>query len=153
MNTNFFNKRLAHILGFAGLIPFIFLSLACWIVHPDWLGTFIKGQLAYGVAILSFLGGLHWGAAMTCQQLSIAQTKRALIWGVTPSLIALLAVQLILGLGFAVLMIGFIAAYQVDKRLYLWYRIPEWFIGLRLKLTSIVVASLLLTFAAANLRA
>ena len=152
MNTNFFNKRLAHSLGFAGLIPFVFLSLACWIVHPDWLGTMIKGQLAYGIAILSFLGGIHWGAAMTCQQLTVAQTKRALIWGVTPSLIALLAAKLILGLGFAVLVAGFIAAYQVDKRLYLWYRIPEWFIGLRLKLTCVVVASLLLTFAAANLR-
>lgn len=152
MNSNFFNKRLAHSLGFAGLIPFVFLSLACWIVHIDWLGTMIKGQLAYGIAILSFLGGIHWGAAMTCQQLTIAQTKRALIWGVTPSLIAMLAAKLILGLGFAVLMAGFIAAYQVDKRLYLWYRIPEWFISLRLKLTCVVVASLLLTFAAANLR-
>lgn len=152
MNSNFFNKRLAHLLGFAGLIPFVFLSLACWIVQVDWLGTMIKGQLAYGIAILSFLGGIHWGAAMTCQQLSIAQTKRALIWGVTPSLIALLAAKLILGLGFAVLVAGFIASYQVDKRLYLWYRIPEWFIGLRLKLTGVVVASLLLTFVAANVR-
>ena len=153
MNTHFFNKRLAHTLGFAGLIPFIFLSLACWIVHPDWLGTLIKGQLAYGIAILSFLGGIHWGASMTCQQLTIGQTKRALIWGVTPSLISLLAAQLILGLGFAILVAGFIAAYQVDKRLYLWYHIPEWFIGLRLKLTGVVVASLMLTFVAANIRA
>ena len=153
MNTHFFNKRLAHTLGFAGLIPFIFLSLACWIVHPDWLGTLIKGQLAYGIAILSFLGGIHWGASMTCQQLTIGRTKRALIWGVTPSLLSLLAAQLMLGLGFAILVAGFIAAYQVDKRLYRWYHIPEWFIGLRFKLTSVVVASLMLTFAAANIRA
>lgn len=152
MNTNFFNKRLAHSLGFAGLVPFVLSSLGCWLVHPSWLGTLIKGQLAYGISILSFLGGIHWGAALTCDQLSIGQTKRALIWGVTPSLIALLAAKAILGLGFAVLTIGFLAAYQVDKRLYHWYRIPQWFITLRLKLTCVVVTALVVTFIAANVR-
>ena len=153
MNTNFFNKRLAHVLGFAGLIPFVLLSLACWIVHPDWLGQVVKGQLFYGIAILSFLGGIHWGAALTCNQLTIAQTKRALVWGVTPSLIALIAAKLIIGLGFAVLVVGFLAAYQIDKRVYHWYGIADWFISLRFKLTCVVVTALLLTFAAANFRA
>ncbi|GAA4033709.1 DUF3429 domain-containing protein [Actimicrobium antarcticum] len=152
MNTNFFNKRLAHLLGFAGLIPFVLLSLSCWIVHPDWLGFMIKGQLAYGIAILSFLGGIHWGAALCCNLLSIDQTKRALIWGVTPSLIALVASRMIIGVGFAVLMAGFIVAYQIDKRLYRWYDIPDWFISLRFKLTCVVVAALTLTFLAANVR-
>ncbi|MDP9107734.1 MAG: DUF3429 domain-containing protein [Pseudomonadota bacterium] len=152
MNTNFFNKRLAHTLGFAGLVPFVLLSLGCWVVHPSWLGTLIKGQLAYGISILSFLGGIHWGAALTCNALTIGQTKRALVWGVTPSLIALLAAKAILGLGFAVLTVGFIAAYQVDKRLYQWYGIADWFIRLRRQLSFVVVAALVLTFIAANVR-
>ncbi|MEB0135544.1 DUF3429 domain-containing protein [Actimicrobium sp. CCC2.4] len=152
MNINFFNQRLAFRLGMAGLIPFVLLSLGCWLVHPDWLGYLVKAQLAYGIAILSFLGGIHWGAALTCNLLTIAQTKRSLIWGVTPSLIALLASRIEIGLGFAVLMAGFIAAYQIDKRLYQWYGIPDWFIGLRFKLTCVVVTALVVTFLAANVR-
>ncbi|NEX61241.1 DUF3429 domain-containing protein [Noviherbaspirillum galbum] len=151
MNTHFLNKRLSHLLGYAGLIPFVALAAACWLVDPSWLGDFIKGQLAYGVIILSFLGGLHWGATMLSGTLSIEQTRRALLWGVTPSLIAWLA-TMTGGFGYAVLMAGFIAAYQVDKRTYPWYRLPDWLIDLRFRLTCVVVPSLALAVMAANVR-
>ncbi|WP_238552060.1 DUF3429 domain-containing protein [Herminiimonas sp. CN] len=76
MNTHFLNKRFAHVLGFAGLIPFVLLMLASWTVHPDWIGVFMRGQLAYSIAILSFLGGIHWGGALVSDHLSIEQTKK-----------------------------------------------------------------------------
>lgn len=151
MNKHFLNKRLAHLLGFLGMIPFVLLTLACWLVHPSWLGDFIKGQLAYGIAILSFLGGMHWGATMVSGDLSAEQTKRALVWSVMPGLIAWLA-TMVGGFGFAVLMAGFIVAYQVDKRLFAWYRMPEWLIGLRFNLTCVTVGALALTVMAANVR-
>lgn len=151
MTTRFLNKRLAHLLGYAGLIPFIILSLACWVVHPDWLSDFIKGLFAYGIINLSFLGGMHWGATMMAGDLSAGQTKRTLLWSVTPALIAWMA-TIVGGFGFAVLIAGFIGAYQVDKRLFAWYRMPEWLIPLRFNLTCIVVAALALTVVAANVR-
>lgn len=151
MNTHFLNKRVAHLLGFAGLTPFIALSLACWIVHPDWLGAFIKGQLAYGIVTLSFLGGAHWSATMMAGDLSAEQTRRALVWSVIPALIAWFA-TMVGGFGFAVLIAGFIGAYQVDKRLFVWYRMPEWLIRLRFNLTCVVVAALAFTVIAANVR-
>lgn len=151
MNNNYFNKRLVHLLGYGGLIPFVLLALACWVVHPGWLGAFIKGQLAYGIAILSFLGGIHWGAALLSQGLSPDQTKKALAWGVVPALVAWFATMMG-GFGFAVLMAGFVAAYQADKRLFAWYRIPDWFLLLRLRLTCSVVAALALTVIAANVK-
>lgn len=150
-NTHFVSKRLSHLFGFAGLFPFGVLALACWVVHPDWLGAFIRAQLAYGIMILSFLGGIHWGATMLCGELSAEQTKKALIWGVIPVMIALLA-TMTGGFGFAVLMAGFIAAYQVDKRVYAWYHLPDWLIHLRFILTCVVVAALALTVIAANVR-
>lgn len=153
MNANFVNKRLAHILGYAGLIPFVLLTLACWLVHPGWLGAVIRAQISYGIAILSFLGGAHWGAALVSPHLSAPQTKKALIWGVAPSMVAWFAVVLQVGFGFVVLLAGFIAAYQVDKHLYRWYRMPEWFLVLRFRLTCAVALSLILTFIAANVRA
>lgn len=151
MNKHFLNKRLAHLLGWVGLLPCIVLALACWVVQPDWLGDFIKGQLVYGVATLAFLGGIHWGATAVSDQLSAAQTKRTLFWSVLPVLTAWLATAAG-GFGFAVLMAGFTVAYQVDKRLFAWYRLPAWSIRLRFMLTCAVVAALALTVIAANVR-
>ena len=152
MNKHFAARRAAHLLGYSGLIPFIVLSLGCTLVHPDWLPILVAGQLSYAVAILSFLGGIHWGAAVLCPDLSSQRTKLALLWGVTPSLIAVFSAQLLLGLGFAFMTAAFVAAYLVDKRLYVWYAMPDWFLSLRLRLTCVVVASLLLTFVTVNLR-
>jgi hypothetical protein len=52
-------------LGLAGLAPFLALSLAVALRHDD-LGGIDAGAalLFYGAAILSFLGGAHWGLAL-----------------------------------------------------------------------------------------
>jgi hypothetical protein len=151
MNLHFYNKRLVCLLGIAGLAPFIVLVLACWLVHPDWLGDFIRGQRAYGIAILPFLGGVHWGAALISPDLTRERARRALIWGVVPSLFAW-GSTMAGGFGFAVLMLGFFLAYQADKRLYAWYALPDWLLQLRLVLTCGVIAALALTVIAGNIR-
>lgn len=151
MNKHFLNKRLVHQLGFAGLIPFVLLALACWVVSSDWVASFVNAQQVYAIVILSFLGGIHWGATMASSDLSAVQTKRALSWSVVPTMIACVA-TMAGGFRFAVLMGGFIASYQVDKRIFSWYKLPEWFLRLRFILTCVVVAALLLTVFAGNAR-
>jgi hypothetical protein len=151
MNPHFLNKRLAHQLAYAGLIPFFLMMLGAWLVDPVWLDGFVHGQLAYAIVILSFLGGLHWGAAMLCSELSLADTKKALLWGVTPAIIAWSA-TLFGGFAFAVLMAGFIAAWQADKRLFARYGMPVWLLPLRLRLTVAVVLMLAATVIGANMR-
>lgn len=151
MNPHFLNKRLSYLLGFAGLIPFFLMMVGIWLADPNWLHDFVRGQLAYGMVILPFLGGVHWGAAMMCSDLSVADTKLALVWGVTPSLIAWSA-TLFSGFGFAVLMAGFIAALQVDKQLFARYGMPPWLIGLRWRLTVAVVLMLAATVIGAKVR-
>ena len=151
MNPHFQNKRLSHALGYAGLIPFFLLMLGVWFADASWLHDFVRGQLAYGIVILSFLGGVHWGAAMLCKSLSLLDTKKALVWGVTPSLIAWSA-TLFGGLGFAVLMAGFLAAWWMDKRMYARYGMPEWLSTLRARLTVAVLLMLAATVVGANLR-
>lgn len=149
---NSLDQQLANRLGFSGLAPFVLLTLACWIVHPDWLGYFINGQLSYGIAILSFLGGLHWGAALMLRDRPVGEIKQALMWGVTPTIIAWCS-MINVGIGFLVQIVGFVVAYQVDKRLYARYDMPGWFLVLRYRLTCVVVTALALTFIAANVRA
>ncbi len=151
MNPHFLNKRLSHQLGFAGLIPFALMLLGVWLTDPSWLGVFVRAQLAYGIVILSFLGGIHWGAAMLCAELSVADTKQALLWSVTPSLIAWSA-TLFGGYGFAVLIAGFIAAWRMDLRLFDRYGMPPWLGSLRTKLTVTVVLMLSATVLGTHLR-
>ena len=151
MNPEHLNKRLVQQLGYAGLIPFLLMMLGVWFADVSWLGDFVKGQLAHGMVILSFLGGVHWGAALLGGSMDETGIRKALSWGVTPSLIAWSA-TLFGGFGFAVLMAGFVAALQVDKQMYPAYGMPDWLLILRKKLTIVVVLSLILTVIGANLR-
>ncbi len=151
MNPHFLRHDLAHRLGYAGLIPFVLLTLGVWLVDPFWLDVFIKAQLAYAILIFAFLGGVHWGMAVCSTRLNAQQTRRAMLWSVTPTLAGWLA-TMIGGYGFAMLMLGFGIAYQVDKRLFQWVEAPSWLIGLRFKLTCVVIAALALTVIAANVR-
>jgi hypothetical protein len=151
MNTHFVSKRLAHQLSIAGLVPFIALSFACWGASIEWMGVFIRAQLAYGILVLAFLGAIHWGAALASARVSCSQTRSALVWSIVPVLVAWLA-TMTGGFGFAVMIAGFICAYLVDRRLYAWYPMPEWLIRLRFVLTCVVVAALALTVIAANVR-
>ena len=91
------------------------------------------------------------GAALLGGSMDESDIRKALSWGVTPSLIAWSA-TLFGGFGFAVLMAGFVAALQVDKQMYPAYGMPGWLLGLRKKLTIVVVLSLILTVIGANLR-
>ena len=103
------------------------------------------------MGLLPFLGGIHWGAALCSRDLSEEQTKKALLLGIAPSLVAWFS-TMVGGFGFAVLMVGYIGAYQVDKRVYGWYQLPEWLLRLRFVLTCVVVFALGLSVMAANLR-
>jgi hypothetical protein len=151
MQPESLNKRLVLQLGYAGLIPFFLMTLGVWTADATWIGDFVKGQLAYAMVILSFLGGVHWGVALLSNTLPEEISRRALTWGVTPSLIAWCA-TLFSGFGFAVMMAGFIAALQVDKQLYAAYGMPDWLIPMRKRLTTVVVLLLLLTVIGANFR-
>lgn len=151
MNKHFLNKRLVHQLGFAGLIPFVLLALACWVVGNDWVASFVNAQQVYAIVILSFLGGIHWGAIMTSSDLTAVQTKRALSWSVVPTVLACMGT--VFGpFNLTVLIAGFVGSYQIDKHVYPWYQMAAWFLRLRFILTCVVVAALFVTMVAANTR-
>ena len=68
MTEDFSHSRMAELprgavrLGWAGVLPFIALALACW--WPEARDAATAAFLAYGALILSFLGGARWGRAM-----------------------------------------------------------------------------------------
>jgi len=54
----------ALLLGYAGVIPFVAGAAAAWLFDGPSRGFALIALIAYGAAILSFLGGIRWGLAI-----------------------------------------------------------------------------------------
>lgn len=128
----------AAALGYAGAIPFLggaaAVSLA--LLPPGPL-------LAYGAVILAFMGGIHWGLGMP----GALPDGRRLGLSVVPALLGWAALLLGGRLGLLLLAAAFLGLLAVDLATTLSAVAPPWYPRLRLPLTALVVASLLLAAA------
>jgi Protein of unknown function (DUF3429) len=124
-------------LGYAGLIPFVALAaLAVWM--PAFRLQLQWALAAYGAVIVSFLGALHWGWVM--REEAPLNPSASLIWGVTPSLLAWLALLLPTALSLYVLAASLWLCYAVDRRSYPPRQLTAW-LPMRLRLTSLASLS------------
>lgn len=128
-------------LGYGGLIPFITLTPAS-LLDPHHGVVWSNALYVYGAIILSFIGALHWGLAMTLPELTEQQRSAWFSWSVVPALIAWLATLISPPLAAPLLVIGFIAHYQQDRRLVRQAKLPGWYLPLRLHLTTVAVVCL-----------
>lgn len=127
-------------LGYGGLLPFLFLAAAS-ILDQNHAPYWADGLFAYGAIILSFVGALHWGFAMTAGPLCIESARHqrdaCFVWSVVPALIAWLALLLAPLLSSLLLIAGFIAHYLQDRRLAADAGLPAWYLPLRLRLSAV----------------
>lgn len=130
----------AERLGYAGLLPFVACALLVWLVHPPAVPHVTLAAQGYGAVIASFLGGIHWGLAMRATSAEAGLMPRALVWGVTPSLLAWVAVVMPAYAGLVVLGATLIAAYLVDRKHYGAWGVAGW-LTLRFRLTAIASLS------------
>jgi hypothetical protein len=136
------NQRLALGLGLGGLLPFVGLAVLAWggsTVGPTWA---LRGLILYGASILAFLGGLHWGFALS-GRLSDRAARVALVWSVVPSLIAWSAAWMPEQAALLGLAGGLVLAWAFDQRAWPQYGIGPWFLRLRGLLTFVATGSLL----------
>ena len=134
-----------RLLGYGGLLPFIFLALLIPF-SLDYRPLFAIALVNYGAVILSFVGALHWGFAMTLQDMSAKQCRATFIWSVIPALIAWIATLLPMPLGCLLLVIGLVVHLRQDRQLLRIMSLPGWYLPMRLRLT--LVASVCLLVAA-----
>lgn len=125
----------ARILGYGGVLPFAAMAINLIANGPLPADLALRIFLCYSAAILSFLGGIRWGAATNLQ----ARMKRELTISVLPGLWA--ASSLLMGSALWsvwALLSGFVLIGIVDVR----WPVPgiaAWMVGLRFRLTAAVV--------------
>ncbi len=130
-------------LGYAGLIPFVLLTLLMWLVHADLLPFVSIALAAYAAAIASFLGGIHWGLGFMKGE---AAPRFHFFWGVVPSLLAWLALMMPAYAALPLLGLVLIACYAVDRKTYPAVGLSRW-LPMRLQLTVVATLSCVLSAA------
>ena len=133
-------------LGISGLIPFVTPPLLMYtqnVTCPE----LMQYQLYYGAAILSFLGGVRWGMAVTPGS-AIPGNLAQYSWSVIPSLIAWGALMLpdtypvmssVMSPGMSFVIFGIaLTCYKDLKQA----GYPLWFKGLRILLTIVAIISM-----------
>jgi hypothetical protein len=145
-------------LGALGVLPFIALATPVAkqiapllpLVVAERAETF---QIGYGVAIASFLGGVHWGAVCaspltataTAGSVAARMAAERLTWGVVPSLLAWPLVAMEPGPAAALLSALLPALYAADRRFARRGLLPSWYLALRAPLTLGATFGCLLT--------
>jgi hypothetical protein len=135
-------------LGLAGVLPFAAAALSLWVPLPL-LGPAegLRLGVIYGAIILSFLGGIRWGAALG----PYAHARRGLEFGasVLGSLAGLAAAFLPAVPALSLLIAGFLMQALWDVTSAEAGRLPGWFGRLRMILTGGAVISLVALLVAA----
>jgi hypothetical protein len=132
-------------LGGLGALPFIGLAGALPFLGAAPRALAADALLAYGATILSFLGGIHWGLAIArLGGPERARLPRRLVVSVVPSLAAWGALLVAGAAGLVILALAVAAMLWVDILATRADEAPPWYPNLRIPLTCIVVAALLL---------
>lgn len=131
----------------AGTVPFVTLSLAAaFHVFTD-NKIVVELLLTYAAVIVSFLGGIHLGVAVTTYARQRRIANMLIAESLWPSLIAWgmlfyhdIHIQLL------VLTLLYALMWAIDSLLYSNDIIPQWFFNLRCIITPIVVVSLYVAY-------
>ena len=127
-------------LGYAGLIPFVALAAAAWVVSGAGRPWLDNALLTYGAVILSFMGAVHWGLAMRERG---TVDGRQLLASVVPPLVAWFAAFAPASINYPVLIVAFALLCLFDGRMARVGKAPAWYPKLRTPLTAVVVLSLI----------
>lgn len=129
-------------LGGLGLIPFMAPVVALWLGSPAWREPAWAVLHGYAAIILSFVGAVHWGAAL--RENDPRRLWQAMSWSIVPALLAWVTLMLPHRHGVALLLLGFAAQYLMDRRAVAMGWLPAWYGRLRRALTAGVTACLAL---------
>ena len=141
------NESTAKTLGYAGLIPFVIFSAGSWTALP-YISDSTQILIAYAAIILSFMGAIHWGIAISNAD---KHRSKSLVVSIVPALVAWLALLLPEIFALAILFVGFILLITYDLAVAKSQVLPDWYISMRIRLTLIVTLCLITALIASAL--
>ncbi len=141
------NELMPHIkkLGFGGLLPFVALLAALLMLDHEGRWHPLAQQLLvfYTALIITFVGGLNWGIAISNDQYSIGQRKTLLTYSVLPSLVVWFLLLLPTESYLMACALLYLTCYGIDSRLTL-PNMPHEYSDMRRKLSFSVAGVLLM---------
>ena len=161
------------VLGVAGAIPFVALAAPVRPLLDDYVPSALfpaarsaEYQAKYGAAILSFLGGMHWGwasggfagagadafaktASEPARRAALLAGPARFAYGVVPSLVAWAALAMPLPQQLAAVSLSLVAALGADAAFASERMMPRWLMPLRFGLTGTAAVCLLASVPAA----
>ncbi|RKR06612.1 uncharacterized protein DUF3429 [Kushneria sinocarnis] len=126
-------------LGLAGLLPFLLCAAIVVLMGLPWQAIALQAFIYYSAVILSFLGGIHWGVAMSLDHGGSGEFNGRMIMAMAPSLIAWPALMLDARFALLALMAGFLLVRLYERQSDSIERLPGWYRALRTLLTVVVV--------------
>ncbi len=141
-------KNLYTMLTYAGTLPFIACALMPYIQFPELpgLGSFDTIAIAYGLVIISFMAGAHWGSYL------FASESSPINLFISSNIIAVLVWLTFLAATASITLSVFIAAFLyllwVDYRLLHSKLISAHYFQTRFSATAVAVVALLLIIVA-----
>lgn len=121
-------------LGYLGLTPFVIGAVTA-LLSQELVSLAFQAFVLYSIAILSFMGGVHWGLALIT---GTRQSTRLLI-SVVPVVAAWIClIALPVPITLAVLGGGFIAQWFIDRPILAELPIPSWYLEMRPRLAYVV---------------
>jgi hypothetical protein len=141
--------RTGRFLILASFIPFLVLSLWLYGIAPDhpWRQGTITLLTSYAALAISFLGGIRWGTSILSRD---GQRRRDLVLSALPPLVGWVALAITPPLVFVLLAVAFAAQGAWDSLTLPPGSAPDWCRRLRIVMTILTVAALVLAFVATS---
>ena len=131
--------RLPLWLGLVGLSPFIVCTVSVYLLPVLWQALAVKTFIIYSAIVLSFLGGVHWGVAISLDRCGTRDFNARLLVSTLPGLLAWPALTLDYPEAMAILLVGFWLIRLYERQQDSTERLPGWYQGLRGLLNTVVV--------------
>lgn len=132
-------------------MPFAIGAVAIWFAPEPFRTIAAPVVVVYAAVILSFLGGIAWGAACAAAagEPWSDESSRLLVLSVVPALVGWGATFLPAPYPLSVMAAAILAVLFIDWRLAVANIVPPWWMKLRVRLSLTVAALLLLAAAGA----
>ena len=134
------NEKLAKILGFSGLIPFI-IALIMLNFHISKIQV-LEITIVYGYTIIAFLGGIYWGVGLNIK----LGAKKYFFISTLPTIFVLISLlfplSLISKVIYLICIINFFL--YLEFSFLQIFKLPKWFLFLRINLNIFLTLLLIM---------